>query len=99
MITIDLKPISSQSISVQIDDVTYKINIKTTNITVLDFYKNDNPLILGVIARPSISLIPYEYLSDKGSFIFQTKDGALPYYSEFGITQFLVFATKEELIQ
>ena len=41
-------------------------------------------------------LLPYRY-QESGNFLMTTDGEAIPYYDQFGITQFLVYLTADEL--
>jgi hypothetical protein len=57
----------------------------------------DNILIISnVRAVPQSPLIPYQYL-EAGNFIVTTDNDEYPIYTQFGITQYLVYLTQSEL--
>jgi len=61
-----------------------------------DIIRDNSPVILGIFVVPEFPLIPYRYL-EEGNFIFITANQEYPDYRQFGTTQFLFYATQEEL--
>ncbi len=59
--------------------------------------RNDSTLLTGARIAGGTPLIPYRY-QEAGNFIFEAQGGEVPYYTRFGVTQFLIFATAAELV-
>jgi hypothetical protein len=62
----------------------------------IDIIRNGTPIISGSRMVPGYPLIPYNYLED-GNFTMLTEDDAYPDYSQFGISQFLIYASQAEI--
>ena len=45
---------------------------------------------------PGMPLLPYRY-QERGNFLLLTNEGDLPDFTQFGVTQFLVYLTAAEL--
>lgn len=98
MIEIELQQAPNQSFSIDIDGVTFDITLKTASYTVADVYIGSDLVISGVRVMPYRPIVPYEYLEQgAGNFFFVTDNGEYPSYSEFGMTQSLVYLTAAEV--
>ena len=98
MIGIDLQQIANQEFIRIEDNTRYKIKLRTFhNLTLADIYINDEPVKQGVRCVANEPLIPYNYLTKGGNFMFVCPDYDYPYYKKFGLTQSLVYLTNKEL--
>lgn len=70
--------------------------IENTAIMACDIEVNNTPIITGLRLVPGAPLIPYPYLFN-GNFILLTRKQEYPNYNFFGITQFLIYASQEEI--
>lgn len=94
---ITLQAIPNQTLSVQLDNVLYDITLKATQGVMSATIVRDNiEIITGARITPGYPLLPYEY-QENGNFIMLTADGDYPDYTQFGITQSLIFASQAEL--
>ena len=97
MINIPLQQLANQSLNFTADDSRYQIDIKeigglmATSITI-----DDVLVISGQRALAGVPLIPYRYL-ERGNFIFITENEENPYYTSFGTSVFLNYASPAEL--
>lgn len=97
MIEIPLEAIPNQSFSIALDNRIYDFTIKSTNGVMSVSLTRDNvEIIANIRAIADFPLIPFKYLED-GNFIIQTQNGDLPEYSQFGITQRLLYFSAAEL--
>lgn len=97
MNTIPLQAIPNQSLTVQIDNISYVIRVHLcSNVMAFDITINGVLIIEGMRAVAGFPLIPSKYL-ENGNFIFLTQNDEYPYYDQFGTTQFLYFASQKEL--
>jgi len=104
MIQVPLTNIANQSLSIQLDSNQYDINLYagednldgSSGITAVDIIRNNTAIIIGVRAVTGTPLIPYIYL-ENGNFAFVTMNDEYPDWRQFGITQYLVFASESEL--
>jgi hypothetical protein len=94
---IPLDSIPNQSLSVVLDGDLYDLIIKETNGTMSVTIRCNNETILDnsriVAGTP---LIPFPYL-ERGNFMLLTLNEEYPYYTQFGITQTLIYASQTEL--
>jgi hypothetical protein len=97
MIEIPLATVPNQSFSIRLSDHFYELVIKETNGCMSVTIFRDNVLILeNIRAVAGTPIIPYHYL-ESGNFIFSTENDDLPDYSQFGISQSLIYATQAEI--
>lgn len=98
MIEIDVQRIPNQEFEKEIDGVRYTIKLRSfNNMTLADITIDDEVVKHGVRVCPNTLIIPYEYLTKGGNFMFYCMDNDYPYYTKFGITQQLVYLTDEEI--
>jgi hypothetical protein len=105
MIQIPIINVPNQSLSIQLDNNQWDISIhstqdnadSSTGIMAIDITINNNIIISGVRAMDSFPLIPYQYLIIGGNITFITQDDEYPDWRQFGITQYLIYASDEEL--
>jgi hypothetical protein len=94
---IPLQAIPNQSFSITLDNNLYDIKLITcVNITAASILRNKELILLDSRVEPNMPIIPYRYLED-GNFMILTKGGNYPIYSEFGVTQFLIYTSASEL--
>ena len=101
MINIPLQAIPNQSLSLQIDQITYDLRLHTCatgldQITAVTLFINNVLILSGVRAVSGYPIIPYPYL-ENGNFTFVTMNDEYPNYTQFGITQTLVFGSQAEI--
>lgn len=104
MIQIPLQNIPNQSLSIQLDENQIDINFHatqdnidgTSGVTAIDIVINNVVIVSGMRAVFGTPIIPYIYLQD-GNFAFITQGDEYPDWRQFGITQFLVYASESEL--
>lgn len=95
---ITLQAIPSQSVIITLDSNRYEIPIKDAGgfmvygvirngLTILE---NGNRIVNGS------PLLPYKYM-EAGNLALSVPDAELPNYEQFGLTQFLYYASQEEL--
>jgi len=97
MIEIALQTLPNQSFTIQLENKLYDIAIKVVQNTMVVSLTRNNEIILSnmrVVAGQPV--IPYKYL-ENGNFIFLTDDEELPFYTQFGISQRLLYVTIAEL--
>lgn len=95
---ITIQPIPNQEVIVTLDSRRYKIQLKDADgfmtygvvrdgVTIIE---NGNRIVNGA------PLLPYRHMED-GNFILDIPDDELPNYKAFQSTQFLLYASQEEL--
>ena len=96
-VRIDLQAVANQSLSIALDELQYDLTIKETNgVMSVDFVRENITLMQGARVVAGTPLLPYRY-QQNGNFIFITSNGELPYFTKFGISQSLIYASPEEL--
>lgn len=97
MIEIPLAAIPNQSLSIRLGDSQYDIRIHAcSNIVVVDIERDNVAIVTGSRAVAGYPIIPYDYLED-GNFVIVTANDEYPDYTQFGISQFLIYATQAEI--
>jgi hypothetical protein len=113
MILLELAAVPNQTFSVTINDNVWDVSIQQaqgTNIirnqVVQETFDvlmsstislNNEVLQQGMRILPGQFLLPFRY-EENGNFILLTADDKYPDYRDFGITQFLYYASAIELI-
>lgn len=99
MIDVGLAAVANQTLSVQIDDRQYVIDLHEANgVMCVSISRDGVALVSGSRVTAGTALLPYKYLeSDAGNFIVTVDGEALPYWDQFGVTQFLVYLSAAEL--
>lgn len=97
MIEIPLQAIPNQTFSILLDNIQYDFRIEVTNnVMSFDIVRNNVPIVTGQRAVAGYPIIPYRYL-ENGNFVVLTMNGDYPDYTQFGITQSLIYASLIEL--
>jgi len=103
MLNIPLQNIPNQTLSFQDTDtqVNYDIDIKAcvledAQIMAFTITINDVVTVSGCRAVAGFPLLASAY-QQNGNFVVLTQNDDLPDYTQFGITQFLVYANQNEL--
>lgn len=97
MITIPLSAIPNQTFSIALDSNNFNISLYATgNVMAADITINNVITLTSVRVVPGSLIIPYEYL-EYGNFALITLNDAYPYYTEFNVTQFLIYISAAEL--
>ncbi len=97
MINIPLQALANQSFTFSADNFRYEVTIKeASGLMAVTVSIDDVAVISGQRALAGVPLIPYRYL-EQGNFIFITEDDENPYYTNFGSSNSLVYASPSEL--
>ena len=95
---IDLQAISNQSLSVDLDETRYEITLKeTSGVMSADIIRDNVTVAQGGRIVAGTPLIPYRY-QESGNFVLTTEGHRLPFFNQFGVTQFLIYASPAELV-
>lgn len=98
MIELDISPIPNQTISITIENNFYDITLKAcNNVMSCDITRNNILIQSGIRIVSGEFLINYPYL-ENGNFLFITDNDDYPFYKEFGVTQFLLYFSNQEII-
>lgn len=97
MLEINLAPIPNQAFSVTINSIHYDLRIfLATNVMCCDLSINSVAILTSMRLVSNGFIIPYSYL-ENGNFLITTLNDELPYYEQFGTTQFLTYLTQAEI--
>jgi hypothetical protein len=105
MINIPLQAIPGQSLSIQLDGNNYDIRLHSCNntpqtpgtaIMTVSIARNGISIVDNVRPVAGFPIIGYPYL-ENGNFVIISNNDDYPDYTQFGITQFLIFASQAEL--
>lgn len=97
MIQIPISAIPNQSLSIQLDQNNFDIRIHACgSIMAVDIAINNEVVVTGIRATGGYPLIMYPYL-ENGNLTIITENDEYPDYTRFGIDQFLIYASTEEL--
>ena len=95
---IELQATPNQSLSATLDETRYEITIKeTTGVMSADIVRDGATIAQGARIAAGTPLIPYRY-QERGNFVITTEGGCIPFYNQFGLTQFLIYASPAELV-
>lgn len=98
-IEITLQAIPNQELTIQLDDVRYALLLQEAGGIMAASLSIDEVVVLqGIRVVAGGPLFPYKYMEgDGGNFIFVTESEEIPFYTEFGITQSLIYLTVAEI--
>lgn len=99
MLEIPIAAVPRQQFTLQIAPNYYGLNIViANNIMAVSLSRNDEIIVTGFRVVAGTLVLPYEYQEQlSGNFLFTTADGEYPDYTQFGISQKLIFITNDEL--
>lgn len=94
---ISLAAVPNQSFSVVLDSNAWDLTIKTAgNIMTATISFNNILLVSNARIVAGYPLLNYTSL-ENGNFIITTLNGVYPFYTQFGISQFLLYASQAEI--
>jgi len=95
---ITLQQIPNQEVIITLDDSRYKIQIKSASGFMTYGISSDGVIVIenGNRIVNGAPLFPYKYM-ESGNFILDVPGSELPDYTKFESTQFLIYASQEEL--
>lgn len=97
MIDVSLTATPNQTLTIQILERVYDISVKEANGVMCASITIDGEVVVsGMRVTAGTPLLPYRY-QESGNFMLTTEADSLPYYDQFGVTQFLVYLTADEL--
>jgi hypothetical protein len=96
-ITVPLRQIPNQSLTITLSGNIFDISIRACNgIMAVSLACNGVDIIDNVVAAAGSPIIPAPY-QENGNFMFLTSNNQLPNYERFTISQTLVYFTAAEL--
>ena len=97
MIDVTIAAVANQELSVQLGGSMWTISLREGSGCMSASVSRDNvALVSNVRVTGGTPLLPHRY-QESGNFIVTVEGEALPYWDQFGVTQFLVYVTAEEL--
>lgn len=94
---INITAVANQSLSVRLNNVRYDIAIKEANgVMVASIVRDGVAVVTGARIVAGALIIPSQYQED-GNFVIDTLNDAIPYWTAFGVTQFLYYFSADEL--
>lgn len=97
MIDIALAAVANQTLAVQLDGRQYTVTMHEANgVMSATITRDGATLVSNVRITAGTPLLPYRY-QESGNFLLIVDGEALPYWDQFGVTQFLVYLTTAEL--
>lgn len=97
MIDVGLAAVANQTLSIQLDERFYEITLHETNgVMAASIKRDDVQIVSSIRVTAGTPLLPYRY-QEAGNFIMTTDAEAIPYWDQFGVTQFLVYLSDDEL--
>lgn len=98
MLDLNLQATANQQFTVELNGKRVDLTFKTaTNIMIVDIAVDEVVILRGHRLVAGEPMIPYIYLSEWGNLAIFTENDQLPWWESFGITQFLVFLTPDEI--
>ncbi len=96
---IELQPIATQTLEITINSQRYSLRIvEIGGNMAADVLLNDVSIVRGVRLVANNLVILYPHLRGVGGdFMMSTQDDEIPYYTSFGLTQFLIYLAPDEL--
>jgi hypothetical protein len=97
MIDVGIAALANQSLSIQLDERFYEIELREANgVMSASITRDGVVLISNVRVTAGTPLLPYRY-QEAGNFVMTTDGEAIPYWDQFGVTQFLVYLSAAEV--
>lgn len=99
MIDIPIQAIANQQLSIPLDGHRFVLTLKEASGGMVCTVERDGDIILQNQRLTGDNFVlPYNYLhSGLGNFFVFTQSEELPWWEQFGVTQFMVYATAEEI--
>lgn len=96
---VPLQAIPNQQFQVTFESTLFNITLKTILDRIYATILINNVVVVsGVLCVPGFQILPSRYLEGvTGNFAFVTNNDEYPSSDQFGITQFLLYATAAEL--
>jgi len=97
MIDVTIAATANQELTVQLGGAMWGITLREGTGCMSASVTRDNvPVVSNVRVTAGTPLLPYQY-QEAGNFIMTVENDALPYWDQFGVTQFLLYITADEL--
>lgn len=98
MLSLPISALPNQEFQAILDNNSWNIIIRSTNeVMSVTLALNNTTVIENIRAVAGSLIIPSEY-EESGNFFFVTTNQALPNYTQFGISQSLIYVSAAELV-
>lgn len=99
MIDIALQPIANQELSIPLEGSRFVLTIKESQgAMVMTIVRDDEVIVQNARMTGDNVIIPCEYQRvGMGNFFIGTQNEEIPFWDQFGLTQFLVYVTAAEV--
>jgi hypothetical protein len=86
-------------VSIRLGESLYTLTVKETRgVMSVDIVRDSTVILRGARIVSGTPLIPYKYL-EAGNFAMFTENEEYPTYTQFGVTQSLVYLTAAEIVE
>ena len=97
MIDVGIAALANQSLSIQLDERFYEIELREANgVMSASIVRDGVTIVSNIRVTAGTPLLPYRY-QEAGNFVMTTDGEAIPYWDQFGVTQFLVYLSAAEV--
>ena len=98
MFLINLEKIPNQVFTIQLENTSYRVSLRTIqSLTYMSVWADGELLFQDQLCVPNSFVNPYNYVSRGGKFYFKCMDEEYPVWSSFGDAQKLFYLTTEEV--
>lgn len=99
MIDIPLQALANQELSIPLDGARYVITVKEAAGAMVCTIERDGVIVVqNTRLLADAFVLPYDHMHPTtGNFFVSTQGADIPYFDQFGITQFMVYATAAEI--
>jgi hypothetical protein len=98
MQVLPISAIPNQQLSVILNDNQWNITLRDTNGTMsVSLTRNSEIIVLNARAVAGMRILQSRY-QEEGNFAIISNNQGIPDYTQFGVTQFLVYISPDELI-
>lgn len=94
-----LAAVPNQQLFIQLEERAYDITVhEAMGSMAISVTRDGEVIVQGMRLTPGTPVFPYPY-QEAGNFLLLTDEEALPDWQQFGVTQFLVYATEAEVAE
>ena len=97
---VQLEQIPNQSFLLLVEEDLYIITLRTISTeTYVTLLRNGEKLVDSIKAMPNQNILLYNYqFNEHGNFVFTSLDDEYPLFSNFGVSTFFQYVTKQEVV-
>ena len=98
MMELDLAAVPNQAFSVQMDAHFYDLAFRDVGgVMAATIARDGVTLISGARVTAGTPLLPYRHQQELGNFVLLTDRDQIPFWDQFGVTQFLRYLSAAEI--